>query len=166
MKNTIYILLGLLVLSAGVYFFFFMNEKNPEVTQNTQTQNDVSVATTTATSTEEASKKEEKKEVLAESYVWSSSVTGEDASGAPISEVSLRGDGLISVVGTAQGDCSSGLDLLNNQVSSYLCYWAGFGTEYGLFKEGDKLVIKKGVVEEGSGESEGFRGDFEVIKTL
>jgi len=96
---------------------------------------------------------------------WQSSVIQEDEFGTPTSVVSISIDGNMKEIASTVGTCSeSGLELLENQISSYLCWWAGGGTEFGVFTEGDKLIIKKGIVEEGGADFEGFRGDFEVLE--
>jgi len=96
---------------------------------------------------------------------WQSSVIQEDEFGTPTSVVSVKIDGNMKEIASTVGTCSeSGLELLENQISSYLCWWAGGGTEFGVFTERDKLVIKKGIVEEGGADFEGFRGDFEVLE--
>ena len=103
----------------------------------------------------------------APNIVWAQAEAGEDDLGNPRTEVMVTVNSELYNLGDSIGSCAeSGLELLEDQLSSYLCWWAGFGTEYAVFAEGNMLLIKKGVVEEGSEEVEGFRGDFETLHTL
>lgn len=99
--------------------------------------------------------------------VWSMTEAGETDFGAPLSEVMVEVNSELYNLGTASGSCAEGtLELLENQVSSFLCWWAGFGTEFAVFAEGNNLLIQKGIVEEGTAETEGFRGDYKTLHTL
>lgn len=90
-------------------------------------------------------------------------------SGAPTTEVSVKIAGVEKKLGIYVGNCfavaGSGWELLPNEVSGAICYWAGGGKEIGIFEEGGTLVIKEGEIEEGSAEEPGFRGNF-VLKEV
>jgi hypothetical protein len=68
-------------------------------------------------------------------------------------------------VGVFDGSCAEVpfSELLKDEVDGVFCWWAGGGIELGVFNEGGKFVMKKGKVEEGTAEGNGFRGDFEVM---
>jgi hypothetical protein len=87
-------------------------------------------------------------------------------SGAPLTNVGVNVNGSQRNVGVYEGSCfvveDSEWPLLEGEVSGVICYFAGGGTELGMFEENGALVLKEGVVEEGSGDTEGMRGDFET----
>lgn len=99
---------------------------------------------------------------------WSSMVISEGEYGMPIVSVKVQINGVGYDLGTAEGTCNGpqSFPLLKDQLGSYICWWAGGGTEFGLFRSGDNLVIRRGVIEEGSEEHEGYRGDFKDIKII
>ena len=107
-------------------------------------------------------------EPLREEFEWSFVDRGVDAeTSMPKTDVALRIRGIDIPLGTYDGNCfaiaGSQWELLRNEVSGVICYFAGGGTEIGVFEEGGALVLKKGVVEEGSAEEPGFRGNFEPL---
>lgn len=89
------------------------------------------------------------------------------ASGAPRTAVTVRIAGREHEVGTYQGSCALRQDdLLPGEKSAVLCWFAGGGTELGVFEEDGGLVVKAGTVDEGSAEEAGFRGDFRTVVRL
>lgn len=88
-------------------------------------------------------------------------------------EIKIQINGAEKYVGKFNGSCanidtisSSGWSLLENEISAVICWFAGGGEEFGLFKENDKLFIKRGQLDEGSAEVEPFRGNFETIMKI
>jgi len=102
---------------------------------------------------------------------WTFTSAGEDeASGAPLTKVTLQAGDKTHDLGTYQGSCSeiraSSWELLQNEQEGAICWWAGGGTELGVFEENGKLVVKKGAIEEGTAEGGGFREDFKALLEL
>ncbi len=101
-------------------------------------------------------------------YSWQFSDKSEGAE-VPRTEVKLiAGAGTYNhTVGVYDGTCAEQeTDLLAGEKSKVVCWWAGGGKEIGLFEEAGQLVVKVGDVDEGSEETEGFRGNFQVIHTI
>ncbi len=92
---------------------------------------------------------------------WSFADKGEQA-GVPHTEVSLNG----RIVGTYEGSCKeidgTSWQLLEGEQSGVICYFAGGGTEIGIFGN----AVKVGEVSEGSAEVAGSRGNFVTAFTL
>ncbi len=105
-------------------------------------------------------------------YVWEFKTIseGNESLGlAPKTEVFLKTGGRIYNAGVHEGNCShinTGWTPLPEEIDGVICYHAGFGSEVGIFKENSEIVVKKGVIEEGTAEEEGLRGDFEVLFKL
>jgi hypothetical protein len=104
---------------------------------------------------------------------WSfEEIPAPDETSGPQTKVTLtaEGNGQKYDVGTYTGSCSvieaSAWQLLENEKTGVICWWAGGGNEIGVFEESGKLVIKTGDTEEASGESEGFRGNFKLLLPL
>lgn len=144
--------LGVVVIGVGGYFAFSMTKdvapaaSQEEVTQQPEATSDTSIR-------------------------WSFGIMSEDsASGAPMREVSVAYKGQTHVIGTYQGSCSvvedSSWPLLENELTGVICWWAGGGTEVGVFYDNGKRVVKVGSLEEGTAEEAGFRGDFKQTLTL
>lgn len=72
--------------------------------------------------------------------------------------------------GTYDGSCALLADTqwepVAGEKDGAVCWFAGVGVEIGLFEEGGHLRVKRGLIEEGTAETEGFRGDFVAIYTL
>lgn len=106
----------------------------------------------------------------ASSATWAFDPAGTDATEAPLTFVSVTAGGKTYDAGTYQGSCftieGSNWELLPGELSGAICWWAGGGTELGLFTEGDELVVKRGYLEEGSAEVQGSRGDFSTLFVL
>lgn len=104
---------------------------------------------------------------IAPAIAWEFEEAGE-VDGIPQTRVKAFIDGTTHELGVSQGSCAeiASDTLEENQVSGALCWYAGAGDEYGIFLENERYVVKKGVQEEGTAESAGFRGDFETILSL
>jgi len=148
MKNTAYIVLVLLLIAGAYYGVTVKNNESKPANTTLGVMN-------------------ENIQTLDTDFEWGSTVVLEDDFGVPTSEITLSVNGQARVIATTTGSCgTSNLPLLENQMNSYLCWWAGGGDEFGVFVENGNIVVKQGIVEEGSEEYEGFRGNFKVLKTL
>ena len=103
----------------------------------------------------------------APAIAWEFEEAGE-VDGIPQTRVKAFIDGETHELGVSQGSCAEieAENLQENQVSGALCWYAGAGDEYAIFVENERYVVKKGVQEEGTAESQGFRGDFETVLSL
>ncbi len=99
---------------------------------------------------------------------WTFVPAGEDAAtGGPLTKVTIRYADREREVGTYLGTCSMVReDFLPGERSAVLCWYAGGGTELGVFEEDGGMVVKAGVVDEGTPEEGGFRGDFRTLFRL
>ena len=105
------------------------------------------------------------------SILWEFGIMSEDPElGAPMREVSITYKGVKRVVGSYRGSCSiveeSSWPLVEGELTGVICWYAGGGSEVGVFYEDGKRVVKVGVLEEGTAETEGMRGDFETAFAL
>lgn len=97
---------------------------------------------------------------------------GDPATGAPLTKVTLVADGEARELGTATGSCSivdgsgTSWSLSEGEVTGVICYFAGGGEEFGVFYDAGAYVVKKGVIEEGSAEEPGLRGQYEALFTI
>lgn len=99
-------------------------------------------------------------------YTWSFEEMSEQ-DGIPQTQVSIVTENSTRVVGTYPGSCfEQADDLLPNQKSKVVCWYAGGGYEIGVFSENGVDVVKVGEVDEGSAETPGFRGNFQTIIDL
>jgi hypothetical protein len=102
-------------------------------------------------------------------FVWT---FNKDESGdVPMTSVSLQvSSGKKYLAGNYEGSCSeisnSSWPLLSGEKSGVICWWAGAGTELGIFEENNQLVVKKGILEEGDAETAGVRGNFQPLFKL
>lgn len=88
---------------------------------------------------------------------------------APKTQVALFDGKNAYDAGTYAGSCSeiAKENLLPGEISGVLCWFAGGGDEIGVFAHEDGgYDLMHGVQEEGTAESEGFRGDFKVIAVI
>lgn len=104
-------------------------------------------------------------------FTWTLEDKGEDPETlSPLTRVTLSVGGTVHDVGTYAGSCSeieeSAWELLPGERSGVICWWAGGGQEIGVFEEEGKLVVKVGVLEEGTAETSGTRGNFETLLEL
>ncbi|OHA32914.1 MAG: hypothetical protein A2928_04475 [Candidatus Taylorbacteria bacterium RIFCSPLOWO2_01_FULL_45_15b] len=106
-------------------------------------------------------------EVAAGFYTWEF-VEGAVATttGIPKTAVILKAGTKVYSAGTYEGTCfdvtasTSAWILLEGEMAGAICWWAGGGTELGVFTENGKQVVKKGELDEGSDEVPGTRGNF------
>lgn len=103
-------------------------------------------------------------------YNWYFSEAGTSDAGVPLTKVSFDSDRGPRDIGVFEGSCQriwdTSWDLLPGEIDGAICFYAGAGVEIAVFREGDVVVMKKGVLEEGSEETGSVRGDFEVITAL
>lgn len=104
-------------------------------------------------------------------YEWSFQNMGtEEDTGASITAVTLRADGVTHEIGTYQGDCfvieGSDWEYQEHEVSGAICWFAGGGSEIGVFNENGSRVVKVGDLDEGSAETAGVRGNFRTVVEL
>lgn len=102
---------------------------------------------------------------------WSFVDVGEDTvQGIPHTEVIFAMNDKKYSAGTYEGNCTdiknSSWQLVAGEQAGAICWWAGGGTELGVFEEGGQLVIKKGLLDEGGAETPGIRGNFETLLKL
>lgn len=91
----------------------------------------------------------------------------DEKTGMPKTQVGLIANGKEHDIGTFGGSCKQQVsDPLPNEKEKVVCWFAGGGQEIGLFDEGGRTVVKVGDVDEGSAETEGFRGNFHTELTL
>jgi hypothetical protein len=99
-------------------------------------------------------------------------VTPGDGMNPPTNKVTLvaGAGGPTYDLGTHDGTCAtvegSSWALLSGERTGVICYFAGAGTELGVFDEKGKLVVKQGVLEEGDAETAGTRGNFTTVLEL
>lgn len=90
--------------------------------------------------------------------------------GIPQTEVILSYNNVSHVLGVHAGSCflveESGWELLQHEETGVICYFAGGGTELGVFNRDGVITVEQGAIEEGSAEVPGLRGDFTIIKAL
>ena len=90
--------------------------------------------------------------------------------GIPRSSVTLAANGKVYQLGEFDGSCfevdASSWPLMPGEIAGVICWFAGGGSEVGVFEEGGSYVIKVGILEEGTAEIEGFRGDFQTIASI
>jgi hypothetical protein len=104
-------------------------------------------------------------------FTWDFTVSSVNQdSGAPLSDVTLNANRKKYELGQYEGNCvditTTGWKLVANEIGGAICWFAGGGTELGIFSEGKKVVIKKGVLDEGSAEESGSRGNYETVVVL
>jgi hypothetical protein len=103
------------------------------------------------------------------SYTWG--FVGTEASGTPMTAVSLQVlGGKKYFAGDYEGSCSpiasSSWPLLPGEKSGVICWFAGGGTELGIFQENNHMVVKRGTLDEGDAETAGRRGGFRLLFDL
>lgn len=103
-------------------------------------------------------------------YAWRFTELPDSEEGVPQTSVTLVADGLPRDLGTFGGKCfvvdESAWPLLPSEHSGAICYFAGGGTELGIFEENGSTTVRKGAVDEGSAETPGTRGGFKTLFTL
>lgn len=102
-------------------------------------------------------------------WQWTFDPAGESDLGVPKTTVTLRNGSTSYAVGTIEGTCfdiiASDWELLVDQgeIAGAICWFAGGGTEIGVFSDGARAIIRIGAVDEGTAESEGSRGEFQTL---
>lgn len=89
----------------------------------------------------------------------------------PLTAITLQtSSGGSYALGTYEGTCAdmvtSSWELSENEIAGAICWFAGGGKEIGVFQKNDELVVMVGDIEEGTAETEGFRGNFSEVLTL
>lgn len=99
---------------------------------------------------------------------WSFETKEAEGMNPPQTKVTVTVDGKDYDTGTHDGTCASvqPTELEAGELSGILCWWAGGGTEMGIFKEEGKMVLKKRNVDEGTAEEVGIKTNFELLLTL
>lgn len=137
--------------------------------QRQWTKSQQAVVTTTPTSTVATSTIQTAP--TAPTWRWIFTPQGENSAGVPQTQVTLvASTGQQYEVGIAQGNCfvaeKTAWGIPSGQQTGAICYFAGAGDEFGVFTEGNVLVLKKGIIEEGNAETPGVRGNFVTMQTL
>lgn len=101
------------------------------------------------------------------SYSWRFEDMGEGEMGEPRTKVFLQSGEAEYELGLYAGSCTSleesSWELLPGEVSGAICWFAGGGTELGVFAERDGgYALYEGILDEGSSEVPSFRGDFKL----
>lgn len=88
----------------------------------------------------------------------------------PQTRVSLTYNNVEYPLGVYDGACflieESAWELLPEEETGVICYWAGAGIEIGVFNTNGVRTVQQGIIEEPSAEFEGLRGEFLTIKAL
>ena len=105
-------------------------------------------------------------------FTWSITELAESpaAPGVPRSAVSVTVGTKTYPIGEFDGACAeidgTAWPLYEGEKTGVICWWAGGGSEVGIFEEGGRYVVKQGDLDEGSAEIPGFRGNFRTIVTI
>ena len=110
--------------------------------------------------------------------IWAFNTMPEEAvkTGMPYTEVSIMINGGRDIIGTYEGSCividnvtaegkknSVGWPLLKGELTGAICWYAGGGHEVAVFEENGKIIVKTGLLDEGTAETAGTRGDFKTV---
>ncbi len=83
--------------------------------------------------------------------------------GIPQTNVAISIDGVATKVGTYEGHCAdmagSAWSMRDGASAGAICWFAGGGTEIAVFQENGKHVVKTAVLDEGTAEEGGVRGE-------
>jgi hypothetical protein len=148
-KGLILALLAIIVLAIG---FVLMRQKAQAPASVPENQ----AATTTADA------------VVHPTFSWRFQ-TNESEGLPPSTQVALITGGKAYDAGAYAGSCAeiAPENLLPGEVSGVLCWYAGGGDEIGVFRDEDNnYFLLHGFQEEGTAESDGFRGDFKEIAKI
>ena len=100
---------------------------------------------------------------------WTFAEAGEK-DGVPQTRVSYDVHGTITAVGTFEGHCADMKDsawtMRDGAADGAVCWFAGGGTEIGVFHEGDKHVIKTAILDEGTAATAGIRGEMTTLLAI
>lgn len=153
MKTTIIVILLVVVAAAGGYIYKGWSDEKV-------------VNTTTSEQSGKVKGIDDVSSVKSSDVTWKFENAPEDDSGIPSTKVSVQIQQNIYTLGTYQGTCSvrSNLDVF--ELSGALCWYAGFGDEFGVYKENNRIIIKHRQVDEGTAETGVQKGNFEALLTL
>ncbi len=100
------------------------------------------------------------------SSAWTFEEVG-DVNGVPQTRVAVDIHDEFVPIGVFEGNCGdmqgSAWKLAPGATEGAICWFAGGGTEIAVFHEGDKHVVKSALLEEGTAETAGFRGEFVTV---
>jgi hypothetical protein len=101
-------------------------------------------------------------------FSWRFEFRDQEGSLPPSTHVALITGGNLYDLGRYAGSCTEikKENLLPDEVAAVLCWWAGGGDEIGVFKEGERYIVKQGIQDEGTAEGGGTRGQFQELVTL
>jgi hypothetical protein len=105
----------------------------------------------------------------AQDYQWNLTELAESpvVPGMPRTGVTLTSGGKTYPVGEFDGSCfvieDSSWTLLPNEKTGVICWFAGGGSEAGVFEQDGKFFVRVGYLDEGSEEIAGTRGGFEQL---
>ena len=107
-------------------------------------------------------------EALRDQFSWTFLDLGVDPQlQKPKTQVLLRVAGVDIPVGIYEGSCfnikGSSWEYLPGEVAGAICWWAGGGHEIGVFEELGALALKEGIIDEGTADGGGFRGNFKPL---
>ena len=97
-------------------------------------------------------------------FTWRFEALDTDEFFTPRTQVFLHDGVYEHDLGVYEGSCfsisESAWELLPDEISGAICWWAGGGREIGVFLRNGIFTLEEGFIEEGSEESSGFRGEF------
>lgn len=109
-------------------------------------------------------------------WQWDFVPAGESAEGVPTTNVTLHNGVTSYSIGAMEGNCfditQSDWKLLTEEgeLAGAICWWAGGGTEIGVFSDGGRALVMIGDVDEavpagrqGTAEGGGVRGNFRTL---
>ncbi len=105
-------------------------------------------------------------------FTWNITELGEhpSAPGIPRSGITLTSGGQTYPIGEFSGACAeidgTSWPLYEGEKTGVICWWAGGGSEVGIFEENGTFVVKEGDLDEGNADIPGFRGNFRTILVL
>lgn len=163
MKKLHIVALLVILAAAAVWFAYGTGHKSATAPSEEQ-------ATTTPAATPNATTSAP--QVSGSRFAWSFAEMEEDASGVPSTRVMLTDttNGKKYDLGARTGSCStiesSSWTLLAGEQTGVICWFAGGGEELGVFQENGSLIVKAGILEEGTAETPGLRGDFKTFAVI
>jgi len=164
MKQVAWII-GALILVAGAaaagYYFLPKTEPAPVVdVTDTPVLEEETVPVTSAPPSDPATA----------SFKWVFSNMSGGTEEVPRIQVSLDYEKETKIFGTVDGPCEqlyrTSRQPLEGEIDGVICYHDGKGTEFGVFREGDVVVAKQGIIEEPNADGGNTRGNFKVLFAL
>lgn len=157
-KGTLIAIIVLVIIAAGA-FLLYQHAAAPAPAVPGSSTSSVPTATTTSNAQQE-------------SFTWRFTDTAAPDATEPSTGVTLvlGTTGKSYDLGKYVGSCSaidgSSWKLVEGELSGVICWWAGGGTELGVFRDGSNFVVKTGLLDEGTAETPGMRGSFKTLLTL